>query len=81
MAEHTSAPFVWLETATATAGADEKKTLIAKGGGDMFREWARKEFPENADIQELAKTEPPTISEMFFDNATPGGTWMDENNH
>ena len=81
MAEHTSAPFVWLETTTATAGADEKKTITAKGGGDMFREWARKEFPENADIQELAKTEPPTISEIFFDNATPGGTWMDENNH
>jgi hypothetical protein len=83
MAEHTSAPFVWLEKTTTTAaaaGADQKQTITAKGGGDMFREWARKEFPENADIQELAKPETPTMSEMFFDNATPGGTWMDENN-
>jgi hypothetical protein len=84
MAEHASAPFVWLETAattttTTTAGTDQNKTIItAKGGGDMFREWARKEFPENADIQELAKAETPTMSESFFDNATPGGTWMNE---
>jgi hypothetical protein len=85
MAEHTSAPFVWLETTTATTttattdGVDEKnnKVITAKGGGDMFRDWAREEFPENNDIQELAKTETPSMSEMFFDNATPGGTWMD----
>jgi hypothetical protein len=82
MAEHTSAPFVWLETTTTDGGDDEQQTttITAKGGGDMFREWARKEFPEHGEIQELAKAETPSISEIFFDNATPGGTWMENNN-
>jgi hypothetical protein len=78
MAEHTSAPFVWLET---TTGSDTKTTtMIAKGGRDMFCEWACQEFPDNGSIQELAKTETPPLSELFFDNTTPGGTWMEDNN-
>jgi hypothetical protein len=57
------APSVGLETTTMTTGAATKKTITAKGGGDMFREWTRNEFPEHGDIQKLAK--PVTVPEIF----------------
>lgn len=83
LAEHTSAPFCWLERGgTAVAGEDDKvegKTCEVKGGRDMLCEWAGKEFPEDESIQALSSVESPPIMDIFwgFDNKTPGGTWME----
>lgn len=67
--EHTSSPFVWLEAAHGDATA-----YTALGGRDKFVEWVDQKFPDDADVKELTK-DPPTRSEIFFDNATPGGTY------
>jgi hypothetical protein len=79
--EHTSSPFVWFETG-GTLAADgetvEGKTMITKGGRDMFCEWAGQEFPKDEAIQALSSLEAPPFSEAFwFNNATPGGTWSE----
>jgi hypothetical protein len=79
--EHKSAPLVWFETG-GTSAADgetvEGKTMIAKGGRDMFCEWAGQEFPEDEAIQALSSLEAPPFMEGFwFENATPGGTWLE----
>ena len=71
--EHTSSPFVFLETPTAAGGVGG---LTALGGGDKFCEWAAKEFPKDESIQALASLDEPPLTELFFDNSTPGGTWM-----
>jgi hypothetical protein len=71
------APSVGLETTTMTTGAATKKTITAKGGGDMFREWTRNEFPEHGDSQESAK--PVTVLEIFFVMRQPAHRWMDRN--
>lgn len=68
IATHRSAPFVWFETGD--------KSLEAIGGRDMFCEWAGKEFADNESIQSLSSTADPPLSMLFFDNTTPGGTWM-----
>ena len=72
--EHTSSPFVWLETTTTTDGST---TYTALGGRDKFSEWANQAFPDDADVKELTKEE-PSHKELFFDNATPGGTFAKE---
>mmetsp|Transcript_3221 Transcript_3221/g.3579 ORF Transcript_3221/g.3579 Transcript_3221/m.3579 type:complete len:174 (-) Transcript_3221:241-762(-) len=83
LAEHTSAPFCWLEQGgTAVADGDDKvegKTYQVKGGRDMLCQWAGKEFPNNESIQALSNVESPPIMNVFrgFDNKTPGGTWME----
>jgi len=84
LAEHTSAPFCWLERGgTAVAGEDDKvegKTYEVKGGRDMLCQWAGKEFPEDESIQALSSVKTPPIKNIFqgFDNKTPGGTWMEQ---
>ena len=70
--EHTSAPFVWLEE---TKG--DNKVYTALGGRDMFCKWVDETFPEDAELKELTKEEPP-LSECFFDNQTPAGTYKKE---
>lgn len=70
VASHTSSPFVWLER-----GGDNQ--IEAIGGRDKFSEWAGKELQGEKSIQELASLEEPPYSEVFFDNSTPGGTWME----
>ena len=77
--EHASAPLVWLETTKSAAskggggGDNDDKEYTALGGRDMFCQWAEKTFPDDAEIQNLLT--PPTLSELFFDNKTPGGTY------
>jgi hypothetical protein len=75
VSEHKSAPFIWLECGGADGAG---KTMDAKGGRDKFAQWAGQEFPDVESIQVLASTETPPLSEAFFDNDTPGGTWMQE---
>jgi hypothetical protein len=70
--EHTSSPFVWLET---TSG--DKKEYAAIGGRDMFCEWADEKFPDDAEVKALTEATPP-LSEVFFDSATPAGTYAKE---
>jgi hypothetical protein len=70
VSQHTSAPFVWLER-----GDNNKMEAI--GGRDKFCDWATKEFPGEEPIQALSSVEEPPLSELFFDNTTPGGTWME----
>lgn len=87
LAEHTSAPFCWLErggtiVAAAEDGGDdtvEGKIYEVKGGRDMLCDWAGKEFPEEESIQALCSVKAPPRSETCFDNTTPGGTWMEHN--
>uniref|UniRef100_A0A7S0ZJL5 Uncharacterized protein n=1 Tax=Timspurckia oligopyrenoides TaxID=708627 RepID=A0A7S0ZJL5_9RHOD len=69
ISNHSSSPFVWLEHPGA-------KPMTAIGGRDSFCDWAAKTFPSDKSIQGLTSTREPPLSEMFFDNATPGGTWM-----
>ena len=68
MEKHQSAPFVWLEQ-----GQNE---ITAIGGRDRFCQWAAVNFPDNESIQALTSLEEPPFSELFFDNATPGGTYL-----
>jgi len=76
--DHTSSPFVWMET---TSGGDGNKQIKAVGGRDKFCEWASTEFPKDADdIQSLTSLEEPVLLELFFDYSTPGGTWMEHEN-
>jgi hypothetical protein len=70
--EHTSAPFVWLETSSG-----DKKEYTAIGGRDMFCEWAEQKFPDDAEVKALTETT-PGMSELFFDSAVPGGTYAKE---
>jgi len=76
--DHTSAPLCWLERGgTLDANGDVVgKTYEVKGGRDLFCEWAGKEFPNDASIQALSSVKSPPLSELFFDNKTPGGTWI-----
>ena len=80
VANHTSAPFVWLEKTTRTTDGsttdNSQKIMTALGGRDKFCEWAANEFPDQEDIQSLTSLEEPILLELFFDNTTPGGTWM-----
>jgi hypothetical protein len=58
--EHRSVPFVWFETGGPSAASGETvegKTMIAKGGRDMFCEWAGQEFPKDEAIQALISLE------------------------
>lgn len=69
IAVHSSAPFVWLER--------RDNQIEAIGGRDKFCDWATNEFPGEEPIQALSSVEEPPYSELFFDNSTPGGTWME----
>ena len=69
MVQHRSAPFVWFERAAAPQ-------FQAVGGRDKFCDWSRTEFAHQEDIQAWTSLEEPPLTELFFDNATPGGTWM-----
>jgi len=73
--EHTSSPFVWLETSTGEGGTAANYTAI--GGRDKFVAWVDETFPNDAELKELTKDE-PGHKEVFFDNATPGGTYAKE---
>jgi hypothetical protein len=68
---HSSSPFVWLET---SGGSSRSKEYTALGGRDLFCQWANETFPDDADIKALTSSE-PGLSEAWFDNQTPGGTY------
>lgn len=68
--QHMSSPFVWLEK-TKSGG---EKEYIALGGRDMFCKWVDETFPQDAELKELTKEEPP-LSDFWFDNKTPAGTY------
>lgn len=74
IAEHTSSPFVWLET----YNSDEKKNVVtdAIGGRDMFSDWVVENFSDDAELKDLAENYTPTVSESFFDNTVPAGTYL-----
>ena len=71
--EHTSSPFVWLETTSNNATT----AYTALGGRDKFAEWVTETFPEDSDLADLTKEE-PSHKELFFDTSTPGGTFNKE---
>jgi len=85
VAEHHSAPFVWLESGGSLAedGTVTGKTYVAVGGADKFREWITKEFesdPAMAEVVTAAKGAPSLMSDLFFENSVPGGTYLSQEN-
>ena len=66
----TAAPLIFFETAGGK--------IEPKGGRDLFCEWAgqQEKFKDKPEIMEHASVEAPSHLKIFFDNKTPGGTYL-----